>query len=255
MNALLESNGLKKEYRLDKENSVSVLNGVDLRIERGDFVSVMGPSGSGKSTLLYNICGMDRMSSGSVRFKDQELAALSEKELARVRLNEMGFIFQQIHLLRNLNVYDNIVLSGYLTEKKRRKQVDQRAEQLMELTGIGQLAGNAITQASGGQLQRVGICRALINEPEILFGDEPTGALDSKSASEIMELLRRINEAGTTIMLVTHDIKVASKTERIYFMIDGRITAQKELGPYVEEVESARQREEKVTNWLLEQGL
>jgi putative ABC transport system ATP-binding protein len=254
MNALLESTELKKEYRLDKKNAVSVLKGVDMRIHPGEFVSVMGPSGSGKSTLLYNICGMDRMSSGSVRFKDRELRTLTEKELATLRLNEMGFIFQQIHLLRNLNVLDNIILSGYLTNKKDRKAVDRRAEELMELTGISHLAGNSVTQASGGQLQRVGICRALINRPEILFGDEPTGALDSKSASEIMELLRRINEAGTTIMLVTHDIKVASRTNRVFFMIDGRITAQRELGPYVEE-EIGREREETVTNWLLEQGL
>lgn len=253
MNALLESKELTKEYRLDKRSSVPVLKGVDLRIEPGEFVSVMGPSGSGKSTLLYNVCGMDRMSSGSVRFNGRELAELSEKELAQLRLKEMGFIFQQIHLLRNLNVFDNIILSGYLANGRDRKSVDHRAGELMELTGIAHLARNAVTQASGGQLQRVGICRALINEPRILFGDEPTGALDSKSAGEIMELLRKINQTGTTIMLVTHDIKVASKTNRVLFMIDGRIAAQKEMGPYAES--EARDREENLARWLLEQGL
>lgn len=253
MNALLESKELTKEYPLDKRSSVPVLKGVDLRIEPGEFVSVMGPSGSGKSTLLYNICGMDRMSSGSVRFNGRELAELSEKELAGLRLKEMGFIFQQIHLLRNLNVFDNIILSGYLANGRDRKSVDHRAGELMELTGIAHLARNAVTQASGGQLQRVGICRALINEPRILFGDEPTGALDSKSAGEIMELLRKINQTGTTIMLVTHDIKVASKTNRVLFMIDGRIAAEKKLGPYAER--EARDREENLARWLLEQGL
>lgn len=255
MNALLESHELKKEYRLDNRNSVPVLKGVDLSVESGEFVSVMGPSGSGKSTLLYNISGMDRMSSGSVHFNNRTLNTLNEKQLARLRLNEMGFVFQQIHLLRNLNVLDNIILSGYLAKKRNRNEVDRKARELMERTGIGHLAGNAITQASGGQLQRVGICRALINDPQIIFGDEPTGALDSKSAGEILDLLTIINAQGTTIMLVTHDIKVAARTHRVLFMIDGRITAQKSLGAYSGDSATLRRREEELATWLLEQGL
>jgi putative ABC transport system ATP-binding protein len=125
----------------------------------------------------------------------------------------------------------------------------------MKRTGIAPLAGNTITQASGGQLQRVGICRALINEPAILFADEPTGALDSKSAAEIMELLQQINDDGTTIMLVTHDIKVASRSERVLFMLDGRITAQKKLGKPSGNGDAARAREEELSTWLIEQGL
>jgi putative ABC transport system ATP-binding protein len=255
MTALLKSKDLSKTYKLGKGNELPVLKNVDLEIQKGEFISVMGPSGSGKSTLLYNMCGMDRMSSGSVLFEGRELAGLSEKELAAIRLTEMGFIFQHIHLLKNLTIFDNIILSGYLTNGKDRKQVDKRAHELMELTGIAHLARNAITQASGGQLQRVGICRALINEPDILFGDEPTGALDSKSAADIMELLRHINETGTTIMLVTHDIKVASHSERVLFMLDGRITAEKRLGKPVGDAEDARTREKDLTAWLIEQGL
>ena len=255
MNALLKSRELSKHYELGKGNRVSVLKEVDFEIEAGEFVSVMGPSGSGKSTLLYNICGMDRMSSGSVIFKGCELSGLSEKRLALLRLEEMGFIFQHIHLLKNLTIFDNIILSGYLMRGKERKAVDRRAKELMELTGIASLARNSITQASGGQLQRVGICRALINEPEILFGDEPTGALDSRSAAEIMELLQRINDTGTTIMLVTHDIKVASRSERILFMLDGQITAEKRLGKSAGKDVESRAREEELTAWLLEQGL
>ncbi len=255
MSALLKSESLSKSYTLGKNNELPVLKEVDLEIEKGEFVAVMGPSGSGKSTLLYNICGMDRMSAGSVLFQGRELAGLSEKELAALRLTEMGFIFQQIHLLKNLTIFDNIILSGYLTAGKERTLVDQRARELMELTGIAPLADNAVTQASGGQLQRVGICRALINEPDILFGDEPTGALDSKSAGEIMELLQRINDAGTTIMLVTHDIKVASRSERVLFMLDGRLTAEKRLGKPSGDGQAARAREEDLTAWLIEQGL
>ena len=255
MNALLESRDLSKSYTLGKGNEVPILKNVDLDIEEGEFVSVMGPSGSGKSTLLYNICGMDRMSSGSVLFAGRELAGLSEKELAVLRLNEMGFIFQQIHLLSNLSIFDNIILSGYLSRKRSRKLVEQRAQELMKRTGIAPLAANTITQASGGQLQRVGICRALINEPAILFADEPTGALDSKSAAEIMELLQQINDDGTTVMLVTHDIKVASRSERVLFMLDGRITAQKKLGKPSGNGDAARAREEELSAWLIEQGL
>lgn len=255
MNVLLESRDLSKSYNLGKGNEVPVLKNVDLDIHTGEFVSVMGPSGSGKSTLLYNICGMDRMTSGSVRFEGRELAGLSEKELAALRLTEMGFIFQHIHLLSNLTIFDNIVLSGYLTSGKDRHAVDRRARELMELTGIAHLGRNAVTQASGGQLQRVGICRALINEPDILFGDEPTGALDSRSAAEIMELLQHVNNTGTTIMLVTHDIKVASRSERVLFMLDGRITAEKRLGKPEGNGEDARAREEALTAWLIEQGL
>jgi putative ABC transport system ATP-binding protein len=255
MNTLLKSTDLSKSYNLGTGNDVPVLKNVDLEIQKGEFVSVMGPSGSGKSTLLYNVCGMDRMTSGSVLFDGRELADLSEKELAGLRLTEMGFIFQHIHLLSNLTIFDNIILSGYLTSGKDRKAVDRRARELMELTGIAPLARNAVTQASGGQLQRVGICRALINEPEILFGDEPTGALDSRSATDIMQLLQYINDTGTTIMLVTHDIKVASRSERVLFMLDGRITAEKRLGKPVGNGKDARAREEELTAWLIEQGL
>lgn len=255
MNTLLTSRALSKSYELGKGNPVRILKDVDLEITKGEFVSIMGPSGSGKSTLLYNMCGMDRMSSGTVYFKGLELSEMSEKQLARLRLEEMGFVFQQIHLLTNLTLFDNIILSGYLAGRKDRKAVDRRAEELMELTGIASLARNSITQASGGQLQRVGICRALINEPDILFGDEPTGALDSKAASEIMALLQRINDAGTTIMLVTHDIRVASRSERVLFMLDGRITAEKRLGKPSGNGQSSRQREESLSAWLIEQGL
>lgn len=254
MNTLLESKKLSKSYRLGKNNEASVLKDVDLRIHEGEFVSIMGPSGSGKSTLLYNLCGMDRMSSGEVRFGDRELSRLSEKELAQLRLKEMGFIFQQIHLLKNLTIFDNIILSGYLAKSTGRKAVERRAEELMEITGIAPLAGNSIAQASGGQLQRVGVCRALINEPRILFGDEPTGALDSRSATEIMDLLREVNAWGTTIMLVTHDVRVAARSDRVLFMMDGRITAEKELGRYSGSPASVRAREEELTGWLLEQA-
>ncbi len=254
MNTLLESKQLHKTFTLGKNNEQTILKDVDLRIERGEFVSVMGPSGSGKSTLLYNISGMDRMTSGWVDFNGQELSTLSEKELAGLRLNKMGFIFQHIHLLKNLSVFDNIVMTAYLARKHSRDLINQRAMELMKQTGIAELADHDITQVSGGQLQRVGICRALINEPEIIFGDEPTGALNSKSAAEIMKLLGNINQDGTTILLVTHDVKVAAKTERVLFMIDGKIVAEYKQKKYDEARDDIKAREERLNTWLVEMG-
>ena len=254
---VIEARQLTKHYVLGKDNRLPVLKAVDVTIERGEFVVVMGASGSGKSTLLYNICGMDRMTSGSVRFNGVELSRLPEPALARIRLTNMGFIFQQIHLLRNLSIFDNIVISGYLCGNRSRSAVEQRATELMELTGISDIAANDITQASGGQLQRVGICRALINQPDIIFGDEPTGALNSRAAGEIMDLLGGVHRAGTTVMLVTHDVKVASRSERVLFMMDGRIVAEKRLGTCSSEgnqTTDGKAREAELARWLLELG-
>ncbi len=254
MTAILESQQLCKSFILGNDNEYTVLSDVDLTIEPGEFVSVMGPSGSGKSTLLYNISGMDRAKSGRVLFNGQDITALSEEELSKVRLTGMGFVFQHIHLLKNLSIFDNVVLSAYLAREESHDQIDQRAEALMEQVGVAHLAGNDITQASGGQLQRVGICRALINNPDILFGDEPTGALNSKAAGEIMDLLTELNKSGTTIMLVTHDVRVAARTERVLFMLDGQIVSEKYLGKPSENGTERKEREESLSSWLTELG-
>jgi putative ABC transport system ATP-binding protein len=197
---------------------------------------------------------MDQITSGSVKFDGEELSALSEKKLSELRLNRMGFVFQQANLLKNLCIMDNILLSAYRAKRESRKVINSRAAFLMEKTGIKSLADNNITQASGGQLQRVGICRALINNPDIIFGDEPTGALNSKAAGEIMELLTEINRSGTSILLVTHDTKVAARTERVLFMLDGRIVAEKYIGKYEKGKTEEKSREEQLSLWLKELG-
>jgi len=250
---IVEAKNLNNIFRVNK-NQNHVLKDVSLQIEQGEFVSVMGPSGSGKSTLLYNISGMDRMTGGSVVFNQQKLEAFSEDELSQLRLRKMGFIFQQIHLLKNLTIIDNIIASAYLAKEKSRKEINRKAMELMEKTGITELAQNDITQASGGQLQRAAICRALINDPDIIYGDEPTGALNSKSANEIMDILADINQSGTTILLVTHDVKVASKTERVLFMLDGEVAGEYRLGKYEKENSDDKGREEELSQWLLKMG-
>lgn len=254
MNYIMEARKLNKDYALGKNNSQRVLRDVDLDICQGEFVSVMGPSGSGKSTLLYNLSGMDRMTSGSVKFCGSELADMGEDALSKLRLHKMGFIFQQSSLLQNLRILDNIILPAFQAKTDSRSCIRERAARLMEQTGISELRDHDITQASGGQLQRVAICRALINRPQIVFGDEPTGALNSKAAAEVMDILAEINRAGTTILLVTHDAKVAAKTERVVFMSDGVITGEKRLGKYGKDAAAAKSRENALSAWLAAMG-
>ncbi|PQZ53292.1 ABC transporter ATP-binding protein [Bacillus sp. MYb209] len=249
---ILEVKQLNKKYSIDGNRTYHVLKNIDLEINVGEFVSVMGPSGSGKSTLLYNISGMDRMTSGSVRVSNKNISFMNEEALAKLRLNEMGFIFQQSNLLRNLNLFDNIVLSAYLAKVESRKVINKRALELVKKMGISDIATNNITEASGGQLQRVSICRALINNPNIIFADEPTGALNLKVTEEVMDILSNINCNGTTVMLVTHDVKVAARTERILFMVDGEFVGEIRMGKYMKD--DLKAREEKLLKWLTEMG-
>lgn len=241
---ILEATGLTKSFY-----GHTVLHGVDLHVREGELLSVMGPSGSGKSTLLYTISGMDTMNSGAIRFSGHELAEMRQKELARLRLTTMGFIFQHVHLLKNLCLLDNVVLPAYLAGLAPRAELNERAMHLMERTGVAQLAHRDISEASGGQLQRVGICRALINEPTVVFGDEPTGALDSAAANEIMDILGELNAEGMTIMLVTHDPRVAARTDRVLYMVDGRIVGDRRQGRYAGTHLDQRQAE--LTQWLM----
>lgn len=205
---------------------VKALNTVSAEIETGEFAAVMGPSGSGKTTLLHALSGMDTITSGSVKFKDTELSGLCENDLADVRRTKMGFIFQQPTMLRNLNLLDNIILPASRDNRNSAAKLVQKAKSLMLKMGIDGLEDRDITEVSGGQLARAGICRALMNDPEILFADEPTGALNSKSAEEIMELLGEINKNGAAILLVTHDALVAAKADRVLFTKDGGIVSE-----------------------------
>ncbi|WP_033164764.1 ABC transporter ATP-binding protein [Clostridium sp. KNHs205] len=225
MNNIITGKNLIKIFGKGNEQA-KILNEVNVDIAKGEFVAVMGPSGSGKSTLLFVLSGMDELTSGSVKFGDTELSKLRENKLADIRRTQMGFIFQQPTMLKNLNLLDNILLPSATEGKKDKAKLTRKAKTLMKKTGLDGLESRDTSEVSGGQLQRAGICRALMNSPKILFADEPTGALNSKSAEEIMGLLVDINKEGTAILLVTHDPKVAAKADRVLFMKDGNIAAE-----------------------------
>lgn len=214
------------------EEAAHVLNHVDIEMSAGEFVAVMGPSGCGKSTLLFALSGTDSVNGGTVEFDGQKLSGLSDNALADIRRTKMGFVFQQPTMLKNLNILDNIILSGLRQDKKNTNHIINKAKKLMKDTGLSGLEDRDITEVSGGQLQRAGICRALINDPVILFADEPTGALNSKTSEEIMDIFTDINKKGTAVMLVTHDANVASRAEKVLFMKDGKIRSQLLLGKF-----------------------
>lgn len=254
MEVILRATGLYKSYQTNKDNVQPVLHNVNLEVRRGEFVAVMGASGSGKSTLLYSVSGLDHPTQGQVEFDGKSLQTLKEDTLSALRLNQMGFIFQQSNLLKNLSVIDNIVLSGYLAKKEDRQIINKRALSLMKHLGIEDLANRDISQMSGGQLQRAAICRALINNPHMLFGDEPTGALNASSTADVMDILTDIHHSGTTILLVTHDPKVAARCGRVVYMSDGKIVSEHQLGLCKKDDAQAKAREKSVSEWLFKQG-
>jgi len=249
MRNVLEVQNLRKDF-----DDNQVLNDINFKVEAGEFLAFMGQSGSGKSTLLYSISGMDRPTSGNVLFHGEDLAKMKDKKISMVRLNRMGFVFQHSYLLKNLSIRDNIVLPGFKSGKLPREQVVKNGDALMERTGISGVAGHDIKKVSGGQLQRAAICRALINQPDILFGDEPTGALNSSITREIMDIINRINAEGTTVILVTHDAKVAARADRIIFLTDGKIHSELTLGKYEDDDQIKSVKAKRLSDWLEEQG-
>jgi putative ABC transport system ATP-binding protein len=252
MSTVLSVKELCKTYII-KKLSNNVLRNISFQLEDGEFVSIMGPSGSGKSTLLYTVSGMDRMTSGKVEFAGRDISSLSKKELSKLRLTEMGFIFQQMYMMKKLCVFDNIVLPAYQAGAPR-KDANKRAEDLMRSLDIIDIAEHNINEVSGGQLQRACIARSMINSPKMIFADEPTGALNRSSSDEVMNELISLNNDGTTIMCVTHDPKVAAKCSRVLYIMDGGIVGEKEQGRFGGNDAELRSRERELNNWLMEQG-
>jgi putative ABC transport system ATP-binding protein len=222
MQKVIEVVHVSKSFQL-AETTVEVLKNVNLEVEKGEFISIMGPSGSGKSTLLYLMGGLDKVSSGSICVNGVEMQMLNDEAESRMRRNDIGFVFQAYNLIDNLTLEENIMLPALL-EGKKRKDVARKAEELMEIVGILKRRHHTPKELSGGEQQRTAIARALINDPAILFADEPIGNLDSKSGKEILELLRKINkDKGITILMVTHSEESTHYGKKVIRLKDGEI--------------------------------
>ena len=246
-NTILSAKGLCKSYAHNGGQS-HILQHIDLDIYEGDFTVIMGASGSGKSTLLYSLSGMDRATAGQVIYEGRDIVTMKEKELSKLRQKDFGFIFQQMHLVSNLTLFENVAVSGYLDKTASANAVKQRTGVLLEKMGIDHVADHLPSKVSGGEQQRCAIARAVVSEPKLLFADEPTGALNRKNTNEVLSLLTELNKAGQSILMVTHDMKAALRATRILYLEDGKIIGELTLPPY--NPEEKKSRETQVGAWL-----
>lgn len=229
-------------------SQVHILQHIDLDIYEGDFTVIMGASGSGKSTLLYALSGMDRATSGQVIYKDKDIVTMKEKELSKLRHTDFGFIFQQMHLVSNLTLFENVAVSGYLNKDRSAADVKERANKLLEQMSVSHIRTHLPSQVSGGEQQRCAVARAVINSPEVLFADEPTGALNRKNTTDVLDLLTELNKDGQCVLMVTHDMRAALRANRIVYIADGKIIGELTLPPYSHSDEKSR--ETQVNAWL-----
>lgn len=255
---LLSAEALCKSFPGAGEKN-KILDHVNLEIYAGDFTVIMGPSGAGKSTLLYALSGMDSITGGSVGFynneKRMELGSLSEKQMSALRAQQFGFVFQQTHLVSNLTIEENVLVAGYnnakLSDKKRTAaEVQERTKQLLEQMHIEKIRNHFPGQTSGGEAQRAAIARALINEPALVFADEPTGALNRANTEEILDIFSQLHANGQSILMVTHDMRAAVRGTRLLYIEDGKIAGEQRLPVY--QKEDRKNREKLVTQWLHE---
>ncbi|OGY79019.1 MAG: macrolide ABC transporter ATP-binding protein [Candidatus Kerfeldbacteria bacterium RIFCSPHIGHO2_02_FULL_42_14] len=222
MSEILKLKNVSKTYRLTKQNNVEALKNINININKGEFVAIMGPSGSGKSSLLHVIGLLDKPESGEIVIDDHNIADLNSKEMARIRLKTIGFVFQTFNLLPRLSAFKNVLLPA-IYGRQPRGTAKERAKQLLEQVGLGERMKHKPNELSGGEKQRVAIARALTNNPTLILADEPTGNLDSHSGKEIMKIFKQLQKEGRTIIVVTHDAEIAKEAERIICLKDGKI--------------------------------
>lgn len=228
-----------------------VLKNIDLKLYKGSFTVIMGASGAGKSTLLYALSGMDTPSLGTVTFGEQVISGLSPDKLALFRRRHCGFVFQQIYLADGMSIMDNVLCAGLLVNKDKKAVVKRAKELFMAVDIPEETQKKFLAQVSGGEAQRAGIVRALINSPEILFADEPTGALNSKTGLDVLDTLTKFNEQGQSVVMVTHDMRSARRGDRILYIKDGAVLGECNLGKYKHE---DKKRHEKLSGFLVEMG-
>lgn len=250
MNQLLEASNLCKSYSTGSVLQ-HVLRNLNIKIYEGDFTVIMGNSGSGKSTLLYALSGMDKPTLGSISYRNEDISRYNNDRLAIFRRKHCGFVFQQMYLNDTMSVMDNILISGLLISRDRRALL-RKAEELLKAVGLsGECYHKFPSQLSGGEAQRVAIVRALINSPEIVFADEPTGALNSQNATNVLDVLTQVNDGGQSIVMVTHDMKTARRANRILYLKDGVIMDECDLGTYVK---GDKERHDKLKEFLERMG-
>lgn len=249
-NAILTTNKLCKTFSSGGLQQ-HVLKNLDLEIYEGDFTIIMGPSGAGKSTLLYALSGMDKPTLGEIHFSGREISKLSNDKLAMFRRDNCGFVFQQMYLLDNMSVLDNILACGLLVSKNK-KAVVQKSKDLLTRLNLNEVVWRKFpSQISGGEAQRAGIARALVNNPQIVFADEPTGALNSANGEAVLDALTEVNNRGQSVVMVTHDMKSARRGERILYLQDGVIRGECLLGKYKS---GDKERHNKLNAFLSEMG-
>ena len=250
METIIKTNKLCKTFSTGGIQQ-HVLKNVDLEIYKGDFTVIMGASGAGKSTLLYALSGMDKPTLGEITFSGKEITKMNVDQLAEFRRDHCGFVFQQIYLVDSMSVLDNCMAAGLLINKNK-KEVAEKAKEVLNKVGIGEAMWNKFpTQISGGEAQRVGMARALINVPDLVFADEPTGALNSSTGKDVLDALCDFNDAGQSIVMVTHDIRSARRGNRILYVKDGEIVGECELGKYVS---GDKERHRKLSDFLTSMG-
>ena len=245
--AILTAKELCKSFA-HNGGQLHIISNVDMQLFEGDFTVIMGASGSGKSTLLYALSGMDRATSGSVMYEGMDLVTLKEKKLAELRHTDFGFVFQQMHLVSNLTIFENVAVTGYLNKSASAKETNRRTDELLEKMSISHIKTHLPSQVSGGEQQRCAIARAVINKPKLIFADEPTGALNRKNTSDVLDLMTQLNCEGQSILMVTHDVRAAARANRILYLSDGKILGDLTLAPY--SADDIKSREAQINAWL-----
>ena len=247
---IISTKDLKKSFGTG-EMKQTIFEHMDLEIYKGDFTVLMGSSGAGKSTLLYSLSGMDRPDEGKILFCGEDITSYHDDKLAVFRRKKCGFVFQQIYLLEKMSLMDNVLTAGLLVNRNK-KEVVERAKELFQKVNIPEITWKKFsTQISGGEAQRAGIVRAVIHKPEVLFADEPTGALNSNHSDAVLDVFSELNREGQSIIMVTHDKKTALRANRVIYLKDGKIFGECELGVYKKEDEF---RKKKLDDFLIEMG-
>lgn len=248
--AIISAKSLKKSFK-SGDTEQTIFKDLNLDIYKGDFTVIMGSSGAGKSTLMYSLSGMDRPSDGTITFCGEEITKLSDDKLAVFRRKNCGFVFQQIYLLEKMSLMDNVLTAGILLDKNK-KELVKRAKELFELVNIPEITQKKFSsQISGGEAQRAGIVRAVINKPEVVFADEPTGALNSNNSAAVLKVFTKLHQEGQSIIMVTHDKKSALRGNRVLYIKDGQIFGECDLGNYSED---DSERTKKLDDFLAEMG-